>query len=245
MILIPIIIIICLLIIFSIYLQYYNSPKLIIIDSKKPGKTLLIVGGTHGNEPAGFVASEQIIKELNHNMLKSGKIIIIPDANTLGLKMNMRYMPIELMSFSILGHPDLNRSYAVNNKKAKSHVADKIGQLAKSADWVIDLHEGWSFYKQNPKSMGSGIYPGKSTESHNVVPSLLNAVNNTIKREDYKFVSLDWPDLHGTLRMLCDENNIHYTLVETSGQNDIQPIHIRSNQHKIIIYDLLKQLNII
>ena len=60
----------------------------------------------------------------------------------------------------------------------------------------------------------------------------------------YQFVSTDWKEYKVTLRMFCNQRNINYLLVETSGQNDIQPISIRVQQHLDIIIELLKQLNI-
>lgn len=50
---------IILLIIIILYITFFtkyicNNLDYYIYDSQKPGPTIMILGGTHGNEPAGF-----------------------------------------------------------------------------------------------------------------------------------------------------------------------------------------------
>ena len=49
-----------------------------ILDSGKPGASALILGGTHSNEPAGFLASVLFIENAKPS---SGKLFVIPLAN--------------------------------------------------------------------------------------------------------------------------------------------------------------------
>jgi hypothetical protein len=46
-------------------------------DSGKPGGTFLLLGGTHPNEPAGFISAVLMVENLN---ISSGRIIIVPQA---------------------------------------------------------------------------------------------------------------------------------------------------------------------
>lgn len=46
-------------------------------DSGKPGGTLLLLGGTHPNEPAGFISAVLLVENLH---ISAGKIIVIPQA---------------------------------------------------------------------------------------------------------------------------------------------------------------------
>jgi len=48
-----------------------------LFDSGKPGASVLILGGTHPNEPAGFIAAVTLIENIK---VDSGKIFIIPQA---------------------------------------------------------------------------------------------------------------------------------------------------------------------
>ena len=232
-----VVIIIVFIILFWIYRIQY--PDVVTFTSKKEGPVLTIVGGTHGNEPAGANACFLLIEYLKKNPIKRGKVVVIPNANPIGLFFNKRNIPFELNYYNIKGEYDLNRNYFDKDRRVNTDIV--TSQVLKS-DWVLDLHEGWSFHKLDSASMGSGIYAGKTQESKAVIPFLVEAVNETIKDDEYKFISVDWPDLEGTLRMMCDNNKINYVLVETSGQNDVQPMYIRVEQHLVIIHRLLDYL---
>ena len=47
-------------------------------DSGKPGATVFLAGGTHPNEPAGYIASVMVLENL---VVKKGRIILIPRLN--------------------------------------------------------------------------------------------------------------------------------------------------------------------
>ncbi len=52
-----------------------------IFEGQKPGGTLLILGGTHPNEPASFIAAVLLVENLS---VTKGKVIIVPRANNSG-----------------------------------------------------------------------------------------------------------------------------------------------------------------
>jgi hypothetical protein len=61
-----------------------NSPgdsTVYIFDGQKEGGTLLILGGTHPNEPAGFITAVLLVENIK---VKQGRIIIVPRANNSG-----------------------------------------------------------------------------------------------------------------------------------------------------------------
>ena len=60
-----------------------------MIETGVPGPTVLIVGGIHGNEPAGFRAADQV----RHWPINRGKLIVIPKLNRLGVEANIRWSP--------------------------------------------------------------------------------------------------------------------------------------------------------
>ena len=49
-----------------------------VLDSGKPGATGLILGGTHGNEPAGYMTAILIVENAAP---ASGRLLVIPHAN--------------------------------------------------------------------------------------------------------------------------------------------------------------------
>lgn len=54
-----------------------GNSDIYFFDSGKPGANVLVLGGTHPNEPAGFISAVVIIENVR---VKKGKLIIIPQA---------------------------------------------------------------------------------------------------------------------------------------------------------------------
>ena len=65
-------------------------------DSGKPGKHALLIGGTHGDEPAGSYALLIMQNLLKKGVLKlkKGKITIIHNVNPCGLYLDNRYYSV-------------------------------------------------------------------------------------------------------------------------------------------------------
>ncbi len=66
------------------FLGLKNSPgdsSVYIFESQKEGGTLLILGGTHPNEPAGFITAVLLVENIE---VKQGRVIIVPRANSSG-----------------------------------------------------------------------------------------------------------------------------------------------------------------
>jgi hypothetical protein len=196
-----------------------------------------MVGGTHGNEPAGSVALKQFIQQAK---IKRGRLIIVPCANKLGLLLNTRWLPYRIY------YRDLNRNYPrIYGETTLEPISLKISQLVLQADFILDLHEGWGYHRIQPDSMGSGIYPGDTKLSLELAPKLANHLNRYITADYKKFVVgyNNHPELN-SLRSFCVLHNKNYILVETTGQNDIQPLDVRVQQQLNVIYEILRLLNI-
>jgi hypothetical protein len=187
----------------------------------------LIIASTHGNEPAGYHAIEQYIK-MNPNINK-GNITFIPAINSCGLLFCTRNNP--------LGDYDINRNYP-NKTFLNSHITKFIDQ----ADWVFDLHEGWSFNKLDSSSIGSGVYPGNTQPAIKLCENIVNHINKDITVDYKKFVTKNIPNIKGSLRNYCKNKN--YILVETSGINDIQPLELRIEQQLKILKYIINYLHI-
>lgn len=237
------------------------STKIYIIDSNKPGPTILIVAGTHGNEPA---ASHYFLNFVNASYKsnfkpKSGKIIIIPRVNDCALKLNMRSIPL-------IG--DINRKYNKNNK-VNERENENINETNKvngeingvngetnginqqimriietiKIDFVLDFHEGYDFHKINAKSLGSTItYTKDNTgKAKKFGEYIVEKLNETIYDVKKKFTLLDYNynPIKGTLLDYLSDLNISGILIETSGQNNIQPLKVRLEQINLIFNTFL------
>ncbi len=248
------ILIICIIILIIILLcnnLYYllNNIKYYIYDTKIDGPTILMLAGTHGNEPAGYHSLNKLKDELDNKIkiIKRGKLIIIPAVNYYALKLGIRYIPI---------FGDINRKYPKNindNKKSDSNIINQIVKLTNDADFVLDFHEGWGYNRLNKKSMGSTITPTNTDRSHELSKIMLDNVNKNITDPNKKFIILADPeiiknklnysnydysksiDIKGSLRYYQKLLNKDYILIETTGQHNIQSLNLRMEQNNIFI----------
>jgi predicted deacylase len=216
--------------------------------SDKDGPSILLVGGTHGNEPAGAVALETLIHMFASDQiaLQRGSITLIPRMNKCGLNLGVRWLPHQLLT---LQHIDLNRNYPKTpGEEAGCAVSKQVTQLADTHDLVIDLHEGWGYAQINKHSMGSGVYSANLPLSQTLADVMTTSVNKTISDEmpKKKFIhQRNYADIPGTLRWHCNGTNKEYILIETSGQNNLQPLPVRVNQDIVMIMSVLQSLHMV
>ncbi len=217
-----------------------------------PGPTMVAVAGSHGNEPGGTNGLYKLIHELKEGTarVKTGTLIILPELNRCGLKLGIRYLPQELLAFNV-SVSDLNRNYANKlGEEGKCTISKEVETILKKADYVYDGHEGYDFTKLVPESMGSGIYPSQEKKAQTIASHLTESINQSPllhDKEDYKkFITRDnWSLIDGSLRKYCQNRNIPYILVETTGQNDIQPLDVRGNQHHYLCKKMAQYIGIL
>lgn len=203
-------------------------------NSNKPGKNILIIAGTHGNEPSG-TESISVFKNLLKNrklFIKSGKLTIISNLNKCGYYTNTRF-------YNKIGKEyDLNRLYSTN-----FIVNKKVEELVKKNDIILDFHEGWGYINRDKYSIGSSItYDGINK---NDIVKLIKILNEDINKEYKKFAISNRKIIRGSLREYSLKNNKSYILLETTGQNNIQHINTRINQCNIFLLYFLKKYNMI
>lgn len=121
------------------FLQVYNSEiqmPITLINGVKPGKTVVITGGTHGGEYPGVETSIRIASQLNPEEI-SGRVAVVHPVNVKAFLAKLQY----------LGPDDgknLNRMYP---GKATGTVSERIAytvtnELFSQADFYMDLHGG-------------------------------------------------------------------------------------------------------
>lgn len=62
-----------------------GDTQVFIFEGRKKGGSLLILGGTHPNEPAGFITAVLLVENIE---VTQGKVIIVPRANSSGFMHN-------------------------------------------------------------------------------------------------------------------------------------------------------------
>jgi len=120
------------------------------IDGKKPGKTLLLIGGIQGNEPGGFLSAD-----LYADMaLAKGSLIVVPRANFHSIVLNRRQI-----------NEDMNRKFAHSSRvNYEAKIVSILKQLVSESDCLLNLHDGSGFYyprwegpMKNPRRYGQSI----------------------------------------------------------------------------------------
>lgn len=229
-----------LLVLLSLYLilcKWCDQINIYTYESKLKGPVVLMIGGTHGNEPAGTHAIEEVMKHLK---LKKGTLILVPRANKLGLYSNSRWLVHKIR------HRDLNRNYPrTPDDFPKCNISRTLVNQIEKADFVLDFHEGIGYAIKDSYSIGSGLYPTNTSLAKSICKPVLDELNSSISDENKRFVTFELSHIQGTLRCYCDSIKKPYILVETTGQYNVQPLHIRVKQDKIIINKVLTLLDMV
>jgi predicted deacylase len=105
-----------------------------IISGKSPGKTIVAIGGTHGDEYEGPVAIKRLIREIDMDTVIAGRIILIPVLNVPAFDIDSRE--------SSLDGGNMNRAFPGDalgtiTKRIARFVTDEV---LSRADFVIDIH---------------------------------------------------------------------------------------------------------
>ena len=203
------------------------------INSYEQGPTILMIAGTHGNEPAGKYALNLLLQ--SNIKLKKGNLIIIPEANKSGGFLHSRWLLHNWFD------PDLNRNYT---DQGKEEISKKIIDHVHNADLIVDFHEGWGFRNKNKESMGATL-SYTTDQSKRISSEIIKRLNQTIDEDYKKFTLNEKVDELLTLRNFAERCKKDYILVETAGQNDIQNIETRVKQNMIVIYHILLKYGMI
>lgn len=131
----------------------------------KPGPKIVIVGGIHGDEDAGWTAALRLVNTISQEKGICGEILLIPQANILADNALVRYNVKGMgVTFS-----DLNRSFEVGRestaKSATIEISDAlvetidefIGDYQIEEDYdlcIIDLHESRGSYTEGTAAKG-------------------------------------------------------------------------------------------
>ena len=203
---------------------------LYIVESPLEGPVIMVIGGIHGNEPAGYMAAESI----SSWAIDRGMLLVISRANVPAIKEGVR---------TVDGYRDLNRSFPGDWDGEKSDlIAAAIVAIMDEfrPDWVVDLHEALSCERHQPGMLGqSFIYPCEA-ESLDIVYTLLTSINHTIYDEEDHFLLLrgmaGGSAIEAGLALGSD-----VIIIETCMQ---MPINERVRYHRQVVSSLLYILGV-
>ena len=205
---------------------YYDN------DSGKPGPTVVVVGGMHGNEPAGYMAARRLVDL----MPQRGRLIVIPEANRLGIEAKSRTG----------SHPgDLNRDFPRSKSEgADSVLAKSIWSLVQSVkpDYLFDLHEGYDFHKINKQSVGQSLIYYPTGDAYSMAKAMQSAVNKGISNKKHHFSLLRYPIKGSLARAAGLVLGTKAMILETSRK---QPLETRISQHITMVKAALSRLQML
>jgi putative intracellular protease/amidase len=208
--------------------------------AEEPGPTVLIVGGIHGNEPAGAHAVDVV----RYWPITRGCVISVPQANMTALTANKRRIPDAAQE-----HSDLNRDFPKPDAelpRAPEHpLARALWELLKwrKPDWVFDCHEGINFHDLDAKSVGNSVIADKQAETQAVAQAMLETVNAGIEKVDQKFTLLGPPVAGSLARAASQHLGARALIVETTIKD--QRLPVRTRQHRSMLHAALSKLNML
>ncbi|TKX31676.1 peptidoglycan D,L-carboxypeptidase Pgp1 [Campylobacter aviculae] len=213
--------------------------------------TVLIFGGIQGDEPGGFHAASLLLSDYN---ITKGKIIVAP---------NLAFDSIIKRSRGNNG--DLNRKFAnISSKDPDYKTIQRIKELIllPEVSMVINLHDGWGFYKptyidamQNPKRWGnssvidtSEINASKYPDLENIATQTVNSVNASLvdPKHAYHLKNTKTQELDDTemLKALTYFVISHNKAAFANEASKNLPVNLRAYYHLLAIENYLKTAGI-
>jgi len=223
--------IIFIIILFQILYSYNQSVRYVDFGDPSSPNKVCFIAGVHGNEPAASLLLEKLVETDYFSTISKEKrlfIRVLPGVNEFGLALGIRFQ-------NSLFNPDINRTF---KGEGQGNISKEMIALTKDIPLIIDFHEGWGFHRIDKDSLGSTL-----TATKGAVPlaqKLVMNINQIIPNPVHQFMLLDrMCEIDSAFSCYSDRKGKNYILVETSGQNDVQPVEVRQGQVKIILDTVL------
>lgn len=206
-------------------------------DSEVEGPTVLVIGGIHGNEPAGHRAARQIASW----PVSLGRLVVVPAANPPALEARSRRIPgLEK------DEGDLNRHFEIVDDEVvpSGPAAPALWAFLESVDpdVVLDLHEGYGFRAAGSKSVGTSIITHLKRDDP-AQALMLAAGNEGIENPERRFVELNGIVSGSLARGAAVEHGAEAHIIETTYKD--QRLSHRCRQHRRIVAARLADLNML
>ena len=155
------------------------SPAVHVLDSGRPGPVVLIVGGIHGDEPAGIEAARQLTAEKPLH----GKRIVIAQANRPAAEAGLR-TPAYLQ--------DLNRSFpgrktGTDTERLAASIMAVVARYR--PDIVIDLHEAGAEDDPDSAEIANSLILSEEGRAAEIVLDVLDTANPAPNDTPFSFLA--------------------------------------------------------
>ncbi len=192
----------------------------------EPGPTLIVIGGIHGNEPAGALAARRVAEDLGcKTRLLRGEVVLL-SGNTRALARKVRYID-----------KDLNRHWTPESISGVKSATKSEGPFASAKSEDLELRELLTLFEQaSERARGELYFLDLHTTSAHGVP--FATVGDTLRNRKF---ALSFPttivlgleeQIEGT--MLEHVNNLGaVTMGFEAGQHDA---HTSIDHHEAVIW---------
>lgn len=139
------------------------------------GPTVVIIGGVHGDEAAGFLAARELVKW----RVEAGTLVLVPDGNPPAIRAKKRFVG-----------RNMNALFPGKaNGDGNERLAFALWNLTRDAkpDLVLTLHESRDFYANDPKRYGQ-TFTYDFHELDEQFGAVAEVVNRKIGPKQHKFL---------------------------------------------------------
>jgi predicted deacylase len=201
-----------------------------IIETGKPGPVVLLTGGIHGNEPAGYEAAAQ----LKNLKITKGTLIVIPRVNQAAIQVEKR----------AAADGNLNRLFPTTATAKVEHVL--VREIMAVIDkyqvtWVLDLHEGVNYSKKSD-SVGQSVIYYPQDDTYTIARKIVNMQNKTITTATKQFSLLKNPVKGSLARSAAVLKGAHSMILETCTKD---ALNTRINYHVKSVKLVLSELGML
>lgn len=198
-----------------------------VVDSGRSGPTALVVGGVHGDEPAGYRAAHDVANW----RIDRGTLVVIPEANPRAVERGTRKV----------NGLDLNSQFPVGERPATEQ-ARIVWRVVKNhdPDVVVDLHSSQGIYGVDD-GVGQAVFPSETgdaaTHASVAIRSVNEAYDLTGDRSFRRGNGLGPSGRTLTRKAIGDRNATAY-IVETTKRNTT--LRTRIEWTKAMTWELLR-----
>ena len=154
-----------------------RETALYIITAPEEGPTVMVMGGVHGDEPAGYEAAQIVSTWL----VDRGSLLVLPRANAPAVATGTRFPE---------GTLNLNRIFPGNAAGSPTErlAASIYAVMAEYRPlWVVDLHEARVFERLQFDALGQTIIYPEDGAQIELIEQIIAGMNSSITENLHKF----------------------------------------------------------
>lgn len=203
-----------------------NETTVHVYDSGRPGPTVVVVGGQHGNELAGYRTADDVANWT----VERGVLVVVPRANPRGVANGTR---------KVDGR-DLNAQFPVGEPPTSAQARAVWGVLERhDADVVVDLHSSDGIYGVDG-GVGQAVFPtvtGDAVEHAETAIARVNREHDLEGNRSFRRGNVMGRSGQSLTRKVAGDLNESAYVVETTKQNTT--LRTRETWTKAMVWELL------